>query len=64
MNKTLYLKPEDEKLWLTAKRIAELRQTNISSVVIDALHHYVSRNMHIANQIEGLLKDMEKRKTA
>ena len=64
MNKTLYIKPGEEETWDMAKRISELRQSNISAVVMDALRCYVSRNMGIAEQIESLLKELAEKDKA
>lgn len=56
MNKTIYLRDGDELVWERAKRIAELTQGNISTVIVAALRRYVAKNEGVASKMEALLK--------
>lgn len=56
MNKTIYLRGGEEVIWNRAKRIAELTQSNISLVVIQALREYVKENEVTARKVEEALK--------
>lgn len=55
MNKTIYLRDGEEVVWDRAKRIAELMQSTISTVIVAGLRSYVAENEKDAAKIESLL---------
>jgi len=55
VNKTIYLRDGEEVVWDRAKRIAELMQSTISTVIVAGLRSYVAENEKDAAKIESLL---------
>lgn len=56
-NKTIYLRDGEEATWDRAKRIAELTQSNVSTVIMKALREYVNANDVTARRIEEAIKE-------